>query len=266
MHTKTLASKPTVSVIIPVFNGETHLQQSIESVLSQEYKHLDLIVVDDGSTDDTRAILDQYRNQLTSIRQENAGPGAARNNGIRHASGELIAFLDADDLWPRDNLSKHVEVLADNPEVEVLLGMLQCFRAKKFPTSPAVKPNADSTSDFPTEHEFSVPFYSYLFGAAVVRSHVFGTVGMIDERFKMGEDVDWFLRVRESRTKLSNASHVALHYRRHKNSMTNVVSECTILTNLKQSLDRRRASSGCNSTLNSLHTASTATARGTLEA
>jgi glycosyltransferase involved in cell wall biosynthesis len=182
------------------------------------------------------------------IRQANAGPGAARNNGIRHADGELIAFLDADDLWPTDNLTRHVEVFRTHPHFEVVVGQVQCLRAIT-PANAATKIRRNIDDDMPNsylDHELSVSFYSYLFGAAVVKPHVFQTAGWIDELNYFGEDVDWFFRVRESQVVLCQTEHVALHYRRHAESITRVNPINPMLRVLKESLDRRRGSSDSN--------------------
>jgi len=238
---------PLISVIIPVFNGEIYLRKAIQSVLDQDYKKIQLILVDDGSTDSTSTILERYRDKATIIRQNNSGPGAARNKGIRIATGELIAFLDADDLWPKDNLSQHVAVFAANPNFDVVLGKLQCLRAIS-PANEVLCKTEEETRNSYLDHQLSVPFYSYLFGAAVAKSHVIQSVGYIDEQHNLGEDVDWFLRVRESKTTLSKADHIALHYRRHETSLTQLNRENSMLRVLKESLDRRRESTGnhCN--------------------
>ena len=91
--------KPLVSVIIPAYNRGWILTEAIDSVLTQDFKDYELIVVDDGSTDNTRAILDTYGQDIIVLRQVNKGVSAARNLGIAEAEGQLVAFLDSDDLW-----------------------------------------------------------------------------------------------------------------------------------------------------------------------
>src|SRR5262245_15944299 len=92
-------SQPKVSVIIAVFNGAPWICEALESVLSQTYSNLEIIVVDDGSTDGTHELLKSYSGTLTHIRQSNCGQPSARNIGIRRSTGDLIAFVDADDRW-----------------------------------------------------------------------------------------------------------------------------------------------------------------------
>lgn len=107
---------PLVSVILPVYNRAIPVVRAINSVLAQTYPRLELIVVDDGSTDDTRTVVQKFGSQLTLISQEHAGVYAARNNGLRHASGDLMAFIDSDDAWFPEKLAHQVPLML-RPEV-----------------------------------------------------------------------------------------------------------------------------------------------------
>jgi glycosyltransferase involved in cell wall biosynthesis len=107
--------RPKVSVIIPAYNSEAYLSEAIDSVLNQTVVPLDVIVVDDGSADDTPRILEPYRERIRVIVQENKGPSAARNRGIEAAAGDLIAFLDADDVWLPEKLEKQLACLEAHP-------------------------------------------------------------------------------------------------------------------------------------------------------
>jgi glycosyltransferase involved in cell wall biosynthesis len=104
-------SGPLVSVVIPTFNRAATIVRAVESVLQQTYRPLEVIVVDDGSTDATPEVLKAYGSALVYVRQDNAGPAAARNRGIREAQGDLVAFLDSDDLWRATKLERQVAVL-----------------------------------------------------------------------------------------------------------------------------------------------------------
>jgi hypothetical protein len=111
-----LPSLPLISIVIPAYNAEAFIAEAIDSVLAQDYLSYEIIVVDDGSTDNTPGILETYQNHLRVIRQPNAGLGPARNAGITAARGELIAFLDADDRWLPEKLSKQYECLTHHPK------------------------------------------------------------------------------------------------------------------------------------------------------
>jgi len=109
------SENPLVSVIIPTYNRAWVLKEAIDSVLAQEFKDFELIVVDDGSTDNTGEILDSYEQDILVLRQSNKGVSAARNRGIDAAEGRLIAFLDSDDLWLPRKLSSQVDFFNSNP-------------------------------------------------------------------------------------------------------------------------------------------------------
>lgn len=107
----TMTSNPLVSAIIPSYNRARVVCDAIESALSQTYHHMEVIVVDDGSTDDTQAALDRFGDRIRRITQKNAGPSAARNHGVAIARGEFVAFLDSDDLWLPPKIERQVAVL-----------------------------------------------------------------------------------------------------------------------------------------------------------
>ncbi|MBF0196735.1 MAG: glycosyltransferase family 2 protein [Planctomycetes bacterium] len=109
----------TVSVVIPTYNRVGRVQNAVESVLAQTYSVAEIIVVDDGSSDQTMAALEKYQG-LTLLQQVNSGPSAARNLGARHAKGEWLAFLDSDDLWQKDKLAKQVAFSEAHPDIKWL--------------------------------------------------------------------------------------------------------------------------------------------------
>ena len=108
-----------ISVIIPTYNRFTFLKNAIDSVLAQTFQEFELIVVDDGSTDETPKLISSYGNKLRVITQANQGPSAARNRGIEAAKGKWIAFLDSDDVWKLDKLEKQVQFIKDHPETKI---------------------------------------------------------------------------------------------------------------------------------------------------
>src|SRR5918996_6415507 len=113
---------PTVSVVIPVFNGERFIGEAIRSVLGQTFRDLEIIVVDDGSTDRTASAVCQFPAPVSYYRQENSGAGVARNFGVSVARGEWIAFLDADDLWYPPKLTVQMEHVKKCPEADFFYG------------------------------------------------------------------------------------------------------------------------------------------------
>ena len=109
-------SKPTISVVIPCYNAAPFLRETLESVFVQTYPPLEIIVVDDGSTDESAVIAESFGSPVRVIRQENQGESVARNRGIEEAGGDWVAFLDADDLWLPNKLERQIQVLRDAPE------------------------------------------------------------------------------------------------------------------------------------------------------
>jgi len=110
---------PLVSVVIPVFNGERYLRDAVQSVLDQRYAPLEIIIVDDGSTDGTATVAQSLPEAVSYLHHTNQGPAAARNRGIEQARGGLIAFADADDLWPPAKLELQLPYLINEPAIEI---------------------------------------------------------------------------------------------------------------------------------------------------
>ena len=230
---------PLVSVVIPVFNGEGFLRDAVESVLAQKYSPVEIIIVDDGSTDDTETVARSLPEPVRYLYQTNKGPAAARNRGIQQAQGSLIAFADADDLWPEDKLELQLSYLINDPEVEIVIGRIQQVRLSK-------------TVDGQTQQEeFAEAAFSVNLGSAVIRKSVFERIGLFDETMRYSEDVDWFMRAREAGAAIMTIDAVTLLYRQHEQNMTRgkSTSELNVLKALKRSLDRRRDQTGVASAL-----------------
>jgi len=227
---------PLVSVVIPVFNGERFLREAVESVLIQQYSPVEIIVVDDGSTDGTANVARSLPETVRYLYQTNQGPAAARNRGIEQAQGSLIAFADADDLWPAGKLELQLPYLIRDPAVDIVLGRIQ-------------QVHLSETVDGPTQAQ--EPAFSVNLGSAVVRKSVFERIGLFDETMRYSEDVDWFMRARESGAAIVTIDAVTLFYRQHEQNMTRgkSTSELNVLKALKKSLDRRRERSGSASAL-----------------
>jgi glycosyltransferase involved in cell wall biosynthesis len=118
---------PEVSVIIPTYNSAHFLPEAIDSVLAQTFRDYELIIVDDGSTDDTEEVVKRYGDKIKYLRQENRGPGPAKNTGIKNSRGPLIATLDADDKWLLDKLEVQVEYMRSHPQIGLVYGNVSTF-------------------------------------------------------------------------------------------------------------------------------------------
>lgn len=232
------AWRPLVSVILPVYNGERYLAEALESILRQRHRPLEILVVDDGSTDGTDQVLEQYREVARCVRQPNRGSPAARNVGLGQARGDVIGFLDADDLWVEDKLALQLDLLASNGGVEVVQGRTQ--RIERAPGS-ALRPGF-----VPSGEPTLVPSL----GSALFRKSAFELVGRLDESQRYGDDVDWFLRAQELRVPMVSHPEVTQFYRRHDHNITNQrrLDQHFFMMALKKSLDRRRDQRGMPAT------------------
>lgn len=189
-----MTDNPLVSVVIPTYNRASLIPSSIESVLGQTYKRIELIVVDDGSTDDTQAVLAGYGDKIKVICQQNAGPAIARNRGIAAATGDIIAFLDSDDQWLPTKLERQVESLrAAGPEVTCSLCNCTVYYANGTKTSTfAIAdtiPECD-TGIWLNPVEVLLNRFVMFNQAVAIRREVLERVGYFDESLRFGEDYD----------------------------------------------------------------------------
>ncbi len=219
------------SVIIPVYNGKKFLEAAILSVLDQDFYPLEIIVVDDGSTDNTVEVIKKFGNKIRYYYQDHGGVASARNRGVALAKGEFISFIDADDLWFADKLKSQFNLFHENSDLGVVIGLL-----KKFQYSENDELNSSFESKN-TKGEFALSL-----GCSLIRASVFEKAGNFDESMKFGEDIDWFLRVIEGGVKISVLNESIYLYRIHDNNMTHDVKNTNLylLKAYKKSLDRRR--------------------------
>lgn len=225
-------TQPLVSVIIPVYNGERYLAQTIESVLAQTYRPVEIVVVDDGSTDGTAVIAQSYQD-IRYIHQENQGHGRARHVGVRASRGEFLAFLDADDVWAPEKLHVQVEYLQRHPHV----GYVIC-NMRNVPEPGQPRP-AWLTEELLGE----IP--AYIPSALVVRRTVVEQIGDFDARYRRANDVDWHLRARDAGIVMANVDRLLLYRRVHSSNLTHdrgvgTAAATELFQALKASVTRKR--------------------------
>jgi glycosyltransferase involved in cell wall biosynthesis len=166
---------PLVSVIVPVYNGEAYLAQTLESALMQRHVDVELIVIDDGSTDQSPSIISTYT--AHQFRQTQQGPGAARNLGVKHATANYFAFLDQDDLWHPDKLALQLQAL-ETGDYAVCRAVAQLEnQAQNFQT--LIRASFQNGAIAPTPSAFLIPRKTFM------------RVGWFDTRFQTGSDVAW---------------------------------------------------------------------------
>jgi glycosyltransferase involved in cell wall biosynthesis len=186
-----------VSAIIPVFNGSATLRQAIDSVLDQSSFGLELIVVDDGSTDATPSIIESYGARVKQIRQANAGPAAARNAGVRSACGEYLGFLDADDRWLPGMLDRAIVMLESDPACVMAYGNLVMVDSEGC--SLAAYLIGGEYAHAPSMEEILSQMWPIMPSAALIRRSAFDACGGFAEDFRGAgfEDAFLWLTLRE---------------------------------------------------------------------
>lgn len=173
-----------ISCVLSVYNGERFLAEALDSILAQSHPPLEIIVVDDGSTDSTPEVIARYGGRVRYQRQENAGPAAARNAGLDLAAGELIAFLDADDLWHPEKLALQLACLRERPDLQIVIAHVQNI------WMPELREEEERLGN----HRLKTPLPGYVFQAMLARRSVFEKVGRLNPAFRVSEDSDWFRR------------------------------------------------------------------------
>lgn len=183
-------TNPLVSVIIPTYNRGWIIKEAVDSVLSQNFVDFELIVVDDGSTDNTRDILDAYKNDIKVFRYNNQGVSAARNRGIAQASGKFIAFLDSDDLWMPNKLSMQVDFFNTNKEA-LICQTEEIWIRNNVRVNPKKRHKKLSGMIF----EPSLCLCMVSPSAVMIKRELFEAVGLFDESLPACEDYDLWLRI-----------------------------------------------------------------------
>jgi glycosyltransferase involved in cell wall biosynthesis len=182
--------KPLISVIIPTYNRGWIIKEAIDSVMAQNYRDFELIIVDDGSTDNTSDILNSYHGDILVFRQENRGVSAARNRGIVEASGRFIAFLDSDDLWLPQKLFRQVEFFNKNPDAKICQTEETWIR-----NGVRVNPKRKHKKPCGMIFEPSLALCLISPSAVMIRRSLFEKVGGFDETLPACEDYDLWLRI-----------------------------------------------------------------------
>jgi glycosyltransferase involved in cell wall biosynthesis len=225
-------ARPLVSVVIPVYNCEAYLAEAVRSVLAQPYRPLEIIIVNDGSTDRGAEVAQGFADPLVRyFYQENAGIGAARNTGVSLARGGYLAFLDADDTWTPEKLTLQMACFEEDPELDMVFGQVI-----EFHESPSGGPS-------PARAELEGGgLAGYFAGTLLIKRESFLRVGPFETRWRVGEFVDWYAKAAELGLKSHLLPAVVMRRRIHE---TNVgirrrSSQVDYVRILKQALDRRR--------------------------
>jgi glycosyltransferase involved in cell wall biosynthesis len=222
---------PTVSAIIPTYNRAQFLPRALGSVLAQTQPVNEIIVVDDGSTDNTAEVIAAYGNSVRYLRQHNAGAGAARNHGLREARCDYVAFLDSDDLWVPEKTALQLAFLQSNPGVDFLFGDMANFIAEND--------NGEAEIKDPQAHQYFVENAAHLkklfecllientipTSSVIFRRSCVAQVGFMDEKIRIAQDLEYWLRIAlHCRGGFVNA--ILSKRRRHPGNLINNWAEC----------------------------------------
>jgi len=175
---------PKISVIIPIYNDALYIQEAIRSVFSQKIEELEIIIINDGSTDNFEEKIEYFNDpRIRIIKQINSGAAAARNNGIKNAKGEFLAFLDADDIWAPNKLKLQLEVLINREDINMVYGQVKEFYDSSILGYDDLQKNAKT-------------FVGYSLIALLISKKDFLRVGDFQTKWKVAEFIDWYDRAK----------------------------------------------------------------------
>jgi glycosyltransferase involved in cell wall biosynthesis len=223
-------SQELISVIIPAYNAARYLAQTRASVLAQDYRPIEVVIVDDGSTDGTEELVRGWPD-VRYVRQANQGPPGARNTGLAHSTGQLLAFLDADDLWVPGKLTLQYRYLQEHPEEGGVIA-----RWNNFIEETVKRP------DWVTDAMFSEELMVLSLEASLLRREVFDRVGGFNPQYRVSDDLEWFVRVREAGIRIGVMDAVLARRRIHDANISadqSAIASATVRI-MKEHLNRTR--------------------------
>ena len=219
---------PMISVIVVTYNRAHYLKDALDSILRQTFKDYEIILVDDGSTDNTKEIVEQYEG-IQYIYQEHGGISKARNTAVKVAKGKWIATLDSDDLWNEKKLQKQVDYIRTHPDCRIVFTAFH-----NFTNIPEKRLNQRQTSLLQTATECYLP-------SALIDARLFDEIGLYDETIEWGEDIDWIFRLRILRVDVTHYIDEVLYLRRvHSSNISISAKEINNMDIWKMTADAYR--------------------------
>jgi glycosyltransferase involved in cell wall biosynthesis len=225
---------PLISCIVPAFNADKFIYETLDSIYAQSYTQIEVIVVDDGSTDDTARKVQEYRPEVRYFHQDNGGPARARNLGIERSHGDMLAFLDADDLWHPEKLAKQMERFQARSDLDFCVAHIQNFWIPEMQTEAARF----------KDHPRSKPLPGYVAATLLARRSLFETIGSFDTTFDHADMMAWYMRASEHGAKSELLQDTLVFRRIHNLNRSRVYgkrSGSEYLHLLKSHIDRSRA-------------------------
>ncbi|HWH55184.1 MAG TPA: glycosyltransferase family A protein [Gaiellaceae bacterium] len=223
---------PLATLVVAAWNAEPSISVALKSALAQDYEPVEVLVVDDGSTDKTPDVIRSFP-EVRYVRQENAGPSAARNRGIEEAKGEFVGFLDADDEAPPDKLSVQVGYLLAHPEVACVLGRQE------------VEIEGEGAPQWLGPDNVHGDFAGVPLMSLVARRETLRELGGFDVSLRIAEDRDLLVRMRERGLRIEFLPNVVLRRKFHGQNLSfQRPDEHPVFRSLKEKLDRARSEGG----------------------
>lgn len=219
-----------VSVVIAVYNCEKYILEAIQSVLSQTYSNIELVIVNDGSTDATADLVCRHYPGIRHVLLPRQGQFSSINHGIGYARGEYISFLDADDLFVRDKIALQVDKLQSNPEIDMVFGGIEEFITPE--QSDALRPYSPRQA-----------FTTHVTAGGLFRISCFERAGLFDPKWEVGGFIDWYMRAQEAGLKECLIPELTIRRRIHGRNKGFYLRDRQgdYLKIVKSALDRRKA-------------------------
>ena len=219
---------PLISVIVVTYNRAHFLKDALDSIQRQTFRDYEIILVDDGSTDNTKEIAEKYE-EIRYIYQEHGGISKARNTGVKAARGQWIAFLDSDDLWKEEKLQKQVDYITVHPDCRIVY-----TRCSNFTDIPEDKLEERQKILLQTNIKWCLP-------SALIDAKLFDEIGMFDEKMPYSEDTDWIFRLKFYKVSMDHCLDEILYLRRvHGSNISNARAEIDSSDVRKLALDAFR--------------------------
>jgi glycosyltransferase involved in cell wall biosynthesis len=226
----------TVSCIVPVFDGERHLAEALQSVLDQTHPASEILAVEDGSTEGSSAVVARYDGRVRYLWKEHGGPASARNFGVSVATGEYVAFIDQDDLWHREKLERQLACFAEDPHLEL------CFAHVERFWEPALQAERDAYRD----HGRGGRVAGYSTPTLLARRSAFERVGPLNVDLRFGDATEWTLRAIDAGLRMRMLPDTLLYHRMHESNLTRQreASKAEFVRIVRSTLARRRERRG----------------------
>jgi len=222
-----------ISCIVTSFNSEKYIAEAINSILDQTYKHIELIVADGGSKDNTREVVQKLNSNIKFITQKTLSPSDTRNLGFQSSKGNYIAFLDADDLWHPEKLTRQMNCFAENSEIDLCITYAEMFWSEDLKNEKIFFKNHPRTKSIP----------GYATTTLLAKKNVFEIAGKFNKELWFTDAAEWFIRTKGLGLKMHIIEEPLTFHRMHQSNLTKRKSEESreeFLALVKSVLDRKK--------------------------